>query len=181
MIDFGLSKRYRCPKSGQHVKQKQRNSPTGTPRYLSLNASMAMEQSRRDDLESVGNIAIYFSKGGFLPWMADENERSSQQLLDIKINTTLEDLCDGLLPCFLEYMIYCRELKFEEKPNYKYLIGLFDNQFIDLEFKLDYEWCWHTHKKAVLDDKQKKEEEAKEQLEQQKASKNKAKPLGKRE
>lgn len=74
MIDFGLSKRYRCPKSGQHVKQKQRHGVTGTPRYCSLNAHMAMEQSRRDDLESIGNIAIYFSKGGWLPWMEGEEK-----------------------------------------------------------------------------------------------------------
>jgi len=73
MIDFGLSKRYKCPKSGQHIVYKQRNGITGTPRYCSLNAMLRLEQSRRDDLESIGNILIFFANGGTLPWMRAES------------------------------------------------------------------------------------------------------------
>jgi serine/threonine protein kinase len=66
MIDLGLAKRFKDPKTGQHVKEKEVKSLTGTARYASLNAHFT-EQSRRDDLESIGIIMIYFMKGS-LPW-----------------------------------------------------------------------------------------------------------------
>ena len=73
VIDFGLSKRYKCPKSGLHIELKKRNGITGTPRYTSLMAHKCYEQSRRDDLESVGNILILFCKQNKLPWMVAED------------------------------------------------------------------------------------------------------------
>ena len=73
MIDFGLSKRYKCPKTGQHTKHIKKTGILGTPRYCSLNAHSSYEQSRRDDLESIGNILIFFANGGYLPWMKLEN------------------------------------------------------------------------------------------------------------
>jgi len=79
MIDFGLSKRFKCPKTGQHVKHVKRNGILGTPRYCSLNAHSSFEQSRRDDLESIGNVLIYFAKGGELPWMKYEAKSNRYQ------------------------------------------------------------------------------------------------------
>jgi len=72
---------------------------TGTPRYCSLNAHLSMEQSRRDDMESIGNILIYFAKDGDLPWMRAEEESMKEQLR-IKENTGVESLCEGLPICF---------------------------------------------------------------------------------
>ena len=73
-IDFGLSKRYKCPKTGDHISFKQKNGITGTPRYCSLSAHQANEQGRRDDLESIGNILVYLCKNGNLPWMQMEEK-----------------------------------------------------------------------------------------------------------
>ena len=72
MIDFGLSKRYKCPKTGDHVKNVKRNCFVGTPRYASANAHSMMEQSRKDDMEAIGYILVYFAKDGFLPWIRFE-------------------------------------------------------------------------------------------------------------
>ena len=69
LIDFGLSKRYKCPKTGEHIKQKTLQYPTGTLRYCSVNTQKCREQSRRDDLEGLGYVLLYFLKNGDLPWM----------------------------------------------------------------------------------------------------------------
>ena len=87
IIDFGLSKRFICPKSNDHIEMK-KTKFIGTPRWSSLNAHMGYEQSRRCDLEAIGNVLIYFYRGGFLPWMKAED--TGQDLINAHISTTEE-------------------------------------------------------------------------------------------
>ena len=105
MIDFGLSKRFKCPKTGAHITPKVKSNFTGTPRYASLNAHSSQEQSRRDDLESIGFILIFLSREGWLPWIKCETEKNvKKNIISMKKYVSMESLCGGLAPCFLEYM-----------------------------------------------------------------------------
>lgn len=66
MIDFGLAKKFRT-KDGQHIPYKDNKNLTGTARYASINTHLGIEQGRRDDVEGMIYMVIYFFKGQ-LPW-----------------------------------------------------------------------------------------------------------------
>lgn len=140
IIDFGLSKQYIV--KGKHIELKEEKQLTGTPRYSSLNVHMGFEPSRRDDLESVGYMLVYFLKGK-LPWQGAKKQKGvdhSKTIGRIKIYTSLEKLCQGLPNCFIEYIKYCRKLEFEDDPDYTYLTDLFLQCLTDNSLRLQYSW-----------------------------------------
>ena len=67
LLDFGLAKKYRSIRTGLHYPCVNRKKLTGTARYASINALKGFEHSRRDDLEAVGYVLMYFLRGS-LPW-----------------------------------------------------------------------------------------------------------------
>lgn len=106
---------------------RENKSLTGTPRYASLGNHFGMEQSRRDDLESLGYVLLYFLKGK-LPWQglrAETKEEKYSQIRDHKLEYGFEQLCQGFPEEFLAYFDYCHSLGFSETPNYTYLRNLF--------------------------------------------------------
>ena len=68
IIDFGLSKKYKSSRTNKHVQFRLTKKFTGTARYASLNAIRGAEQSRRDDLEAIGYMLLFFFSNGKLPW-----------------------------------------------------------------------------------------------------------------
>ena len=127
LIDFGLSKKYRSSITGNHIKYSKVKNFVGSLRYASINALKLREQSRRDDLESIGYMLIYLIKGR-LPWdnIRVDNKRSSYLKLSLyKKNLSPEILCSNLPKEFSDYIRYVKNLNFEDDPDYNYLKSLF--------------------------------------------------------
>ena len=148
VIDFGLAKRYRDPKTGEHIGYKDNKSLTGTARYASVNAHLGVEQSRRDDLESVGFIMVYFMKGS-LPWQGLQGKNKNDKydkIKDKKVVTTIESLTRGLPEEFNTYLQYCRNLKFEERPDYNYCRKILKDLMYKRGHDFDYQFDWVVKK-----------------------------------
>ena len=124
LIDFGLSKRYKNPKTHQHIPYREGRSLTGTARYVSINTHLGIEQSRRDDLESIGYVLVYFLKG-VLPWQGLKTGNRYTRIMEKKLQIPTEILCYGLPEELIFYLNYCKSLRFEDRPDYDYLRGLF--------------------------------------------------------
>lgn len=150
IMDFGLSKKY--INGGKHIEFRNNRSLIGTARYASINMHLGFEPSRRDDLESIGYVLIYFFRGS-LPWQGKNfrlkqeiNKKDGMNNIDkigeIKMCTSLDILCYGMPECFKEYLVYCRRLKFDETPDYDYLRSLFHKASIKLNIVPHYEWCY---------------------------------------
>ena len=150
ILDFGLSKKYRSSKTLEHYKMVKKNNLTGTARYASINALKGLTQSRRDDLEAVGYVLMYFLRGK-LPWQGipvQNKEMRYKKIMEIKMSTSPEELCEGFPHQFTEYIKYTRNLKYEENPDYDYLKKLFVSLLNSDGFKVDcyYDWDKETIK-----------------------------------
>ena len=151
LIDFGLSCSYlEGGISSKHYKIKTNLSFVGTLRYASLNSHKGIRQSRRDDLESMIYILIYFLKGK-LPWQdvrAKEKEERHKKISEIKSNATTESLCQDLPSEFAELLDYVKGLEFEEKPYYGKFYSFFHNLIEKLNKDMiqekDYSYIWET-------------------------------------
>ena len=127
IIDFGLAKKY-ITSNNQHIPFKIGKSITGTARYCSIYTHQGMEQSRRDDLESIGYVLMYFLRGD-LPWQGikvKENEKHYERIGNMKQNISIDELCFGFPEQFKNYFNYVKQLEFDEDPNYNFLIELFE-------------------------------------------------------
>ena len=139
LIDFGLSKKYRSSTTGKHIKFGFTGKLTGTVRFASANALRGGEQSRRDDLESIGYMIIYFMRGK-LPWQGVTGKKKMDRyckIYKIKKNVKPEDLCKGLPKEMTEFMRYIKQLEFEQEPDYNYLIKLFKNMLKQINGTID--------------------------------------------
>jgi len=147
VIDFGLCKVFKN-KKGEHIPYADNKKLVGTVRYSPLNSHLGRELSRRDDLESVGYMLIYFIKGS-LPWQGLGQKTMSREdkyrlIFECKQNTTIEQLCQGLPKEFKLYFEHVKSLGFDEKPNYNYLYNLFTQLYRKHKFDFDRVYDWST-------------------------------------
>ncbi|KAI4483038.1 hypothetical protein M0804_008093 [Polistes exclamans] len=148
IIDFGLAKKYRDGRTHKHIPYRENKNLTGTARYASINTHLGIEQSRRDDLESLGYVLMYFNRGS-LPWQglkAATKRQKYERISEKKMSTPIEELCKGYPIEFASYLKYCRGLRFEERPDYSYLRQLFRTLFHGQGFTYDYVFDWNMLK-----------------------------------
>ena len=148
IIDFGLAKKYYSSSKKHHIKFRTGKNLIGTARYCGRNAHRGYEQGRRDDIESIGYVLMYFLNG-VLPWQGIKvmkGEEHFERIAEKKYNTSFEELTKGNPEEFLLYFKHCDSLKFEDEPNYDYLIDLFKtviNKYC-LDCLYDYDWKKNT-------------------------------------
>jgi len=151
ILDFGLAKKYWSTTHNSHIPYIEGKKLTGTARYASINALGGCEQSRRDDLESIFYILIYFIKGR-LPWQglkADKKEDRYKKIYEIKKNIKIKELCSELPEEFESFYNYIRKLEFEQVPDYDYLKLLLKNILEKNNFIIDYYYDWDKVKPNI--------------------------------
>ncbi|XP_039033413.1 casein kinase 1-like protein 2 isoform X1 [Hibiscus syriacus] len=154
MIGFGLAKKYRNS-SHHHIPYRENKNLTGTARYASMNTHLGIEQSRRDDLESLGYVLMCFLRGS-LPWQglkAGTKKQKYEKISEKKVSTSIEALCRGYLTEFASHFHYCRSLRFDDKPDYTYYLKrIFRDLFIREGFQFDYvfDWTILKHQQSLL-------------------------------
>ncbi|KZV33736.1 casein kinase I isoform delta-like [Dorcoceras hygrometricum] len=144
IIDYGLAKKYRDLRTHKHIPYRENKNLTGTARYASVNTHLGVEQSRRDDLESLGYVLTYFLRGS-LPWQglkAGTKKQKYDKISEKKMLTPIEVLCKSYPSEFVSYFHYCRSLRFFDKPDYSYLKRLFRDLFIREGYQFDYVFDW---------------------------------------
>ncbi|KAK7850277.1 casein kinase 1-like protein 4 [Quercus suber] len=144
IIDFGLAKRFRDPTTNRHIPYKENKNLTGTARYASCNTHLGIEQSRRDDLESLGYVLLYFLRGS-LPWQglkAATKKQKYDKICEKKLSTRIEVLCKSHPVEFASYFHYCHSLTFDQRPDYGFLKRLFRDLFNREGYEFDNVFDW---------------------------------------
>ena len=142
-IDYGLARKYKDSKM-DNMPYKENKTLIGTARYASINNHLGIEQSRRDDLESIGYLIIYLIKKR-LPWQGCQGSTKNEKynkILEKKLSISTESLCRDLPIEFSIYLNYVKNLKYNERPDYNFLKGLFfDLLSSRYSEKYIYDWC----------------------------------------
>jgi casein kinase 1 len=144
IIDFGLAKQYKSRKTGKHVKYAINKKWSGTSRFASANTLRGVEPSRRDDLESFCYLLLYLMKGS-LPWDNINEESEINEILIIykmKQYMTPEMLFRDLPLEMIKFYKYCKNLEFDQKPNYDFLRSLLINILNNIGEQNDLYFSW---------------------------------------
>lgn len=156
LIDFGLAKKYRRGPKKTHIPYIEDKPHIGTVRYMSLNAHEKKEQSRRDDMYSIGYVLLYLLQGR-LPWQGVSEKSKSmryKKIYQIKKSLSNAELVKGITcnscigtecpakKCFKKYFDYLDTVEFQGEINYNFLISEFLTCMQDHNYSYDYQWDW---------------------------------------
>eukprot|EP01130_Rhizamoeba_saxonica_P016983 TRINITY_DN7993_c0_g1_i1.p1 TRINITY_DN7993_c0_g1~~TRINITY_DN7993_c0_g1_i1.p1 ORF type:complete len:362 (-),score=47.10 TRINITY_DN7993_c0_g1_i1:14-1099(-) len=142
LLDFGLCSYYINNKK-KHIPYKENASFRGTHRYASINAHMKVEQSRRDDLEALAYVLIYFMKGK-LPWqnIKVSKKKRREKIGRMKEKISILELTMGMPKVFQKFLNYTRNLVFDEHPDYEYMIEMWKDCMSKHNYEMDYLYDW---------------------------------------
>ncbi|GER51379.1 casein kinase I isoform delta-like protein [Striga asiatica] len=125
-------------------------------------------QSRRDDLESLGYVLLYFLRGS-LPWQglkAATKKQKYDKICEKKLSTPIEVLCKSHPVEFASYFHYCHSLTFDQRPDYGFLKRLFRELFAregwyllplaGYEFDYVFDWTILKYQQAQINKTQKR-------------------------
>ena len=127
--NFYLCEKYKSDTTNKHAKLTLSNKIVGTQRYGSIDALKGLRQGRKDDLESLCYMLIYFFLGK-LPWQdikAETEAEKYKKLLNEKKKFNIDNY-DYILPKDFRTMFkLIKNLKFDETPKYSLYIRLLQN------------------------------------------------------
>ena len=154
IIDFGLSKKFLSNRTKKHIPYRITKKLTGTARYASMNSLRGLQISRRDDLESLCYMLIYFLLKK-LPWQGIKGKTQMSRLQKIfyakkKFQNNSEFL--NLPENFQKLLKYCCCLKFDEMPNYDLLKNYMKNLLQINNFEENWDFFW-VKDKNILNNK----------------------------
>lgn len=145
VIDVGLAKAWR-DSSGRHIPYAEGKALTGTARYVSINTHKGLQQSRRDDLESVSYLLAYLLRGT-LPWQGLKTPKGDTRyarICEVKAASTPESLAWGYPRQFGQLIHYARNLSFEETPDYTFCMNLLLSALLEAGVPFDYRYAWNV-------------------------------------
>ena len=126
IIDFGFCKTFMTQETHNAVKKT--NSLIGSLTYASVNAHDFIDLSRRDDLESLGYMLIYFLLGE-LEWQKVTSNMSFEKKNTTTRNLKLNIVNDLRVPNIIcDYLKQVRRLNFDEAPDYTRLVEGFKRE-----------------------------------------------------
>ena len=146
LIDFGLSVSFIDRNTMQHNEYEHKHQFTGSFRYSSINNHKGIQQSRRDDLESISYMMVYFYKGK-LPWQnipAKDKREKLKKTYERKMETPLDELCKDCPKEFKQIVRYSRNLGYKEKPDYSYIKYLLNKVRKRNKIKNDGKYDWNV-------------------------------------
>lgn len=156
LTDFGLAKRWQDEQTQQHFPLQRTKGLVGTVRYVSVNVHEGLSMSRRDDLESVAYILMYFIAGS-LPWDGWETTKDDQFYTQVKVKKAAlirQKFLTTMPEPIQQFLIYCRNMSFEQNPDYDYWLKLFEEQSRVYNFTWDYKYDWDGQTEAQNGKKQ---------------------------
>jgi serine/threonine protein kinase len=143
LIDFGLSKNISGDKKQTIQKEK---IVIGTVRYISLNTHLGNQQYKKDDLESLVYMMVYFIRGE-LPWQnikAKSRKEKYTKIYNMKKNSIKGELFEFFPEEIITFAKYILNLSNYQKPDYLKLNNIINGLMKKYGYNYDFQFDWYN-------------------------------------